>query len=235
MRCNDVRLALIALVGLLMIPTMAFAQASISGAVKDASGAVVPGVTVEAASPVLIEKVRTAVTDASGQYRIENLRPGLYSVTFTLPGFATVVREGIELAGVFTATVDADLRLGGLEETIRVTGESPVVDLQNTTQQQVLSRQDLEALPTGRTAVAMALLLPGMERSGGRRDVGGVVPAGGATTQQVINVHGSSRTDQILTHDGLEVGAASRSGDQHPRHTNPAAVQEVSVDTGAIG
>src|SRR5512138_1886794 len=98
----------------------AYAQASITGVVKDGSGAVLPGVTVEAASPALIEKVRSVVTDGTGQYRIENLRPGTYSVTFTLPGFATSKREGIELTGTFVATVNADMRVGALEETITV-------------------------------------------------------------------------------------------------------------------
>src|SRR5690348_16399029 len=110
-----------------LFPVAAYAQASITGTVKDASGAVLPGVTVEAASPALIEKVRTAVSDGSGQYRIENLRPGAYTVTFTLPGFSTVKREGIELTGTFVATVKADLRVGTLEETITVTGETPTV------------------------------------------------------------------------------------------------------------
>ena len=95
------------------VPSLVYAQASLTGVVRDTSGAVLPGVTVEAASPALIEKVRTAVTDGGGQYRIENLRPGTYTVTFTLPGFATVKREGIELTGSFTATVNADLRVGG--------------------------------------------------------------------------------------------------------------------------
>ncbi len=103
--------------------------------VRDTSGAILPGVTVEAASPALIEKVRSVVSDGSGQYRIENLRPGAYSVTFTLPGFATVRREGIELAGFFVATVNAELRLGAMEETITVTGESPSVDVQSTLRQ----------------------------------------------------------------------------------------------------
>src|SRR5579862_5457007 len=107
-------------------------SASISGNVKDATGAVLPGVTVEAASPALIERVRTAITDNSGQYRIEDLRPGAYSVTFTLAGFSVVKREGIELSGSATALVNADMRVGGLEETITVTGEAPIVDVQNT-------------------------------------------------------------------------------------------------------
>src|SRR5262245_57100744 len=111
------------------VPSLAFAQASINGLVKDSSGAVLPGATVEAASPTLIEKVRSAVTDSSGQYHIENLRPGTYALTFTLAGFSTIRREGIELTGSFTATVNADMRVGAVAETITVTGETPVVDV----------------------------------------------------------------------------------------------------------
>src|SRR2546422_4243058 len=95
-----------ALLGLLLLPSAAYAQAAITGVVKDASGAVLPGVTVEAASPVLIEKVRSVVSDATGQYRIVNLLPGTYSVTFLLPGFSTMKREGIELTGSFVASVN---------------------------------------------------------------------------------------------------------------------------------
>src|SRR5207248_3681762 len=90
-----------------LVPISAFAQASIVGTVKDSSGAVLPGVTVEASSPELIEKSRTAVSDGTGQYRIENLRPGTYTVSFILTGFSTVKREGIELTGTFAATVNA--------------------------------------------------------------------------------------------------------------------------------
>ncbi len=113
----------LALACLVMVPSVALAQASIAGMVKDTSGAVLPGVTVEATSPALIEKVRSAATDGGGQYRIENLRPGVYTVTFTLTGFATVKREGIELGGTFTATVNAELRVGAVEETVTVTGD----------------------------------------------------------------------------------------------------------------
>src|SRR4030095_48861 len=111
-------------VSALVIPHTALAQAVIAGSVKDTSGAVLPGVTVEATSPVLIEKVRTAVSDGNGVYRIEDLRPGTYTVTFTLPGFATLKREGIVLTGTFTASVDAEMKGGGLEETVTVTGEA---------------------------------------------------------------------------------------------------------------
>ena len=123
------RLAFLCL--LAAMPASAAAQAVIAGTVKDPSGAVLPGVIVEAASPALIEKVRTAVTDGTGQYRIEDLRPGTYTVTFTLQGFSTFKREGIELTGSFTATINAELKVGALAETITVTGETPVVDVQS--------------------------------------------------------------------------------------------------------
>src|SRR5688572_10740842 len=115
-----------------LLPALAHAQ-SIAGVVRDASGAVLPGVTVEAASPALIEKVRTAVSDGSGQYRIENLTPGNYKVTYTLPGFTTVEREGVEVTTGVTLTLNTDMRVGGLQESITVTGETPVVDVQNST------------------------------------------------------------------------------------------------------
>src|SRR6516164_8988917 len=130
---------LVALLATVLLPSAAFAQASIAGTVKDTSGAVVPGVTVEASSPELIEKVRTAVSDGTGRYRIENLRPGIYAVTFTLAGFNSFKREGIELSGSFTATVNADLRVGTVEETVTVSGETPVVDLQSAKRQQTIS------------------------------------------------------------------------------------------------
>src|SRR3954466_8230795 len=116
---------------LLLVPAVSYAQASIAGTVKDPSGAVLPGVTVEASSPALIEKVRSVVTDGTGQYRIVDLRPGTYAVTFTLTGFSPIKREGIELSGSFVATVNADLRVGSVEETVTVSGVSPVVDVQS--------------------------------------------------------------------------------------------------------
>src|SRR5215813_2105889 len=120
---------------ILTLPSIALAQASIAGAVHDATGAVMPGVTVEAASSALIEKLRTALTDGNGQYKITDLRPGTYTVTFTLTGFTSVKREGIELTGSFAATVNADMKVGSIDETVTVTGESPIVDVQGTQQQ----------------------------------------------------------------------------------------------------
>ena len=115
-----------------LLPSAALAQATLAGAAKDASGAVLPGVTVEASSAALIEKTRTAVTDSTGQYQIVDLRPGTYVVTFTLTGFASVKREGVEISGAGVITINADMKVGNVTETINVTGEAPVVDVQST-------------------------------------------------------------------------------------------------------
>src|SRR5476649_2409562 len=133
---------------LAMLPAVASAQTSaIGGVVKDTSGAVLPGVTVEASSPALIEKVRSAVSDSSGQYKITSLRPGIYTVTFTLPGFSIVKRENVEMTSDFTATINADLKVGALEETITVAAESPVVDVQSITTRTVMTREVMDTLP----------------------------------------------------------------------------------------
>src|SRR5712691_4528848 len=142
-------------------PGRVFAQSAIAGLVKDATGAVLPGVTVEAASSALIEKTRSVVTDESGLYKIIDLRPGTYVVTFTLAGFSAVKREGIELPPNFTAPVNAELRVGSLEETITVSGASPIVDVQNAARTQVLNSELLTALPTARNFQTAALALPG--------------------------------------------------------------------------
>jgi hypothetical protein len=218
----------IALASVAIVPAAAQAQASIAGVVRDSSGAVLPGVTVEAASPALIEKVRTAVTGGTGQYRIENLRPGAYSVTFTLPGFNSVKRDGIELTGSFTATVNADLRVGAVEETITVTGETPVVDVQNTTQQRVLSGDALDAIPVNRVPAFMAALIPGVSNS--TQDVGGStgpIVAGGS-----LSIHGSRPTDIRTMSNGVSIQTAE-TGSSVQGVPNIAAFQEVVIDTGA--
>src|SRR5262245_62472401 len=135
----------------LALPTTARAQSAIAGVVKDATCAVLPGVTVEAASPALIEKVRSVTTDANGAYKIENLRPGIYTLTFTLPGFSVVKKDAIELQSNFTSTINAELKVGAMEETVTVSGESPVVDVQSNSKAQVLPREVLDAVPTAHT------------------------------------------------------------------------------------
>src|SRR6185503_12328687 len=162
---------------ILLAPAVVWAQATITGTVKDTSGALLPGVTVEASSPALIEKVRTAVSDGTGQYRIEDLRPGIYTVNFTLTGFSAFRREGIELTGSFTATVNADMKVGALEETVTVTGESPIVDVQSARRQTVITSEVLRAIPTVRSYNALV----------------GVVPGGVTNTNDVANPPGGNQ------------------------------------------
>jgi hypothetical protein len=160
--CERFAKVIVLLAMALVMPAVASAQGSIAGVVKDASGAVLPGVTVEAASPALIERVRSVITDGTGQYLIVNLPPAGYTVTFTLAGFNTLKREGIELTGNFTATVNADLRVGALEETITVTGQTSVVDVQSTARQRIVDREIIETIPAGRNIWALGALNPGI-------------------------------------------------------------------------
>lgn len=143
-------------------PSEARAQvSSITGVVRDSSGAVLPGVTVEAASPALIEKVRVGVTDEAGIYRLVDLRPGEYTVTFALAGFSTLKREVFTLPSNFTATVNADMNVGAIDETITVTGEAPMVDIQSTRQQTQFQRETLEAIPTTGRLTGLSQVIPG--------------------------------------------------------------------------
>src|SRR5580692_6928499 len=156
------RLGFAFLVGSLLLPAGASAQSAFTGVVRDSSGGVLPGVAVEAASPALIEKTRTVFTDGQGQYRIIALVPGEYKVTFTLAGFGTVIREGIALSAAFTATVDASMAVGTLEESLTVSGQSPIVDVQTTSQKTAMPSELLNDLPTGRSFQNLAILVPGV-------------------------------------------------------------------------
>jgi hypothetical protein len=203
---NAVRAAA-AIAVLLLAPGVALAQATIAGVVRDTSGAVLPGVTVEAASPVLIEKVRSVVTDGSGQYRIVDLRPGTYSVTATLVGFSTVKRDGIELTGSMTATIPIEMRVGALEETITVTGDTPVVDVQNVRRQTTLDNDVLTTIPTARSWAATAVLIPGIiTQAGASADVQ-VTPQ-----MTVFGGMGGRGNEGRMQVDGLGTGAALNGG-----------------------
>ena len=214
---------------LLLLPVSAYAQAAITGVVRDDSGGVLPGATVEASSPVLIEKVRTVTSDASGQYRIVDLRPGTYTVTFTLSGFSTVRREGIELSGTFVATVNADLKVGALQETITVTGETPIVDVQSARVQQTVSKDILAAIPSSRNASGIQALIPGMSTN---TDSGGI---SGGVTGSAGAMYGGRSSDSRTQNDGLNTGWAG-AGTGGGQHVNIAGSQEVVISTsGGLG
>src|SRR5262249_35851059 len=193
---------LILLVSLVCVPTLAHAQAgaALTGVVTDSTGAVLPGVTVEARSPVLIEQVRTAVTDETGRYRIVDLRPGTYNVTFALPGFASVVRQGIELSGTFVATVNAELRVGGLQETVTVSAETPVVDVQSSKTQETLGNEVLNSIPIGQQYFSLTALVPALNVQG--NDVGGVQ----GPIFSVFQAHGGRRDEGQVHVEGLSMG-----------------------------
>jgi hypothetical protein len=221
-------LAVVGALGLgLCVPSVVLAQnTGIAGAVKDTSGAVVPGVIVEAASPALIEKVRTATTDAQGLYSIIDLRPGTYTVTFSLPGFATVKREGVDLVASFTATVNAELRVGAVEETLTVPGEAPNVDIRNVVQQRVLSDEAREALPNGRSILFMALTIPGMTNTGGIRGTGQDV-LGASDTRGQSFIHGGRSGDYRMELDGAQLNTTAI-------QPNPGNTQEYVYELAAL-
>ncbi len=212
----------------LLLPALASAQSSIVGVVRDASGGVLPGVTVEAASPALIEKVRSVTTDAEGRYRIVDLRPGPYTVTFTLPGFSTVRREGLELRAEFAATVNADMAVGAIEETLTVTGEAPIVDTRSSRAQVQFERDTLEALPGAGRLTTLSAVLPGATLTQeNNRGVGGTSDR----THTRYSVHGGPEAQPII--DGMN--------QQLPNSTqgvvvfNQLAIQEVVLETSGIG
>jgi hypothetical protein len=216
-----------------LLPAAASAQTSaIGGTVKDSSGAVLPGVTVEASSPALIERVRSAVTDGSGVYLITTLRPGTYTMTFTLPGFSVVKRENVELTSDFTATINADLKIGAVAETITVSAESPVVDTQSITTRTVMTRDVLDAIPTGRNIQAVGIMIPGTTIAVGgggalSRDVGG----SGNLQQSPLQYRGSG--DTVQTIEGLRLNNLCAQGQYSGVYWNDGSFQELSYVTGA--
>jgi len=227
MSCLMRRIATAIALGVLA-PAAAHAQASIAGVIKDGSGAVLPGVTVEAASPALIEKVRAGVSDGTGQYRIENLRPGTYTVTFTLTGFSISKREGLELVGSMTATVNAELRIGSVQETITVTAESPVVDLQSARREQVLKSDVLTTMPGVRNWNTMVILVPGMATD--RNDVLT------GPTDSLFSMHGGPSTEGRINLGGMQIGNGAGGGGQSNFLADIGNAEEVTfITSGALG
>ena len=221
------RITVVVLCGLWLLPAVALAQSAITGVVRDSSGAVLPGVTVEAASDALIEGTRTATTDAQGLYRLVDLRPGTYDVSFSLPGFNSFKREGLQLAAEFTATINADLRVGALEESIIVTGAAPVVDVTTAARAQVLDREAIDSIPTGRSIQGMAQLVPGVSLN--LPDTGGAR----AMQQTYMSTRGMTTANTTMLVDGLMVNGLQGDG-AIQSYFNDAMNQEVSIQVSGI-
>jgi hypothetical protein len=219
---------LLAFAGALLLSTAAYAQSAIVGVVKDESGAAMPGVTVEASSDVLIEKVKAAISDGDGAYRIADLRPGTYSVTFTLPGFKTFRRDGLVLPSEFTATLNAELGVGALEETITVTGSSPVVDVTSAAKTSVLNREAIDLIPTGRSIQGLGQLVVGVSLS--LPDTGGAR----AMQQTYMSTHGMSASNTTVLVDGQMTNGLQSDG-AIQSYYNDAMNAEMSYQTAAIG
>src|SRR4030095_7425622 len=206
----------------------AWAQATIAGVVKDSSGAVLPGVTVEAASPALIEKVRTTATDGAGRYRIEDLRPGTYVVTFTLPGFVTLRRDGVVVSGTGVIAIDSELRVGGVQETVTVTGETPVVDVQSTKSEITLDNETMRNMPGVRSYSYLLGMVPGLMTNTGNVATGPVFA--------IFPIHGGRGVESRLTVEGMNISNPP-GGNQPPNYTADIGnAQEVTMTTsGGLG
>ena len=225
--CTIRRAIVVAMAALCLLPITAHAQSAFTGTVKDTSGAVLPGVTVEAASDALIEKTRSVVTDANGGYRLVDLRPGTYTLTFSLEGFSTVKREGIQLESNFTMTVNTDMKVGALEETLTVTGDAPTVDVQSTTKSQVLNREALDAIPTGRTIQGMGQLITGVSLN--QPDIGGSK----AMQQTYMSAHGAGASQTTVQVDGLLVNGLDVDGAVQSYFNSSMSQEMVYTTSGA--
>jgi hypothetical protein len=211
---------------LVLVPVAASAQSAFSGLVRDTSGAVLPGVTVEASSPVLIERTRTTVTDETGRYTITDLRPGTYKLTFTLTGFSSLVRDGVELAGNTTSPINAELRVGALEESVTVSGQSPLVDVQNAQRTQVVERDVIDALPTTRNMQSVGSIVPGVKLS--RPDVGGSQ----GMEQTYMRTHGADDRHTSMQVDGMTVNSSMGDGNIQAYNDDALAQQVVFQTSG---
>jgi carboxypeptidase family protein len=204
-------------------PSLAFAQAAITGLVKDPSGAAIAGVFVEAGSPGLIEKTRTAITDSAGRYRIEALPPGTYHVTFTRQGWTPYRQEGIELSGSFTATVNAAFAVGAFTETVQVAREVPAVDVHGATREVTLSGDIVKSIPTVRSYNALLVLIPGVVTT--TNDT----VTGTATTS--FPIHGGRTGEGRLLLDGLNIGSPPTGNSATSYAIDLGDAQEVTFTT----
>ena len=213
--------AILILTAAVLLPSLAFAQGTLTGTVRDESGGVLPGVTVEASSPALIEKVRTALTDGAGQYRITGLNPGTYSLTFTLTGFNIVKREGLELSGTATLTIPAEMRVGAVAETITVSGETPVVDVQTTRRETVLSADVIETIPGNRSVGTLLNAVPGLVVNDGA--------LAASPTMTFFAARGGPINEGRMTINGMTIAAPFNGGGVSTYILDSVNVDEVAV------
>jgi hypothetical protein len=204
----------------------------IGGAITDSTGAALPGVLIEASSPSIIEGVRTVNSDGGGRYLIVALESGTYTVTYSLPGFGTFVREGVELTTGFTASIDVQLSVGDVQETVTVSGAGPIVDIQNTLQRQIIDREVIDSVPTGKDFRSYALLTPGMTTSNSfgttlNQDAGGIT----AQTTAALSIHGGRGRDGMTALNGMDVSNAFSAGaGQMFGLVSDGAVEEMSIE-----
>jgi hypothetical protein len=211
-----------------VLPASAYAQATLAGVVRDSSGAVLPGVTVEVSSSALIEKSRNAVTDGTGQYKLTELLPGTYTLTFTLGGFSTVKRENVDISGAGVITINADMKVGSVSETITVTGETPVVDVQSARRQEVLGNDVLKTLPVTRSYDALLTAVPAV--------TGGSLDVTLSPTMRIFTSHGGRGNEGNMSLDGLNVGAAFNGGGVSGYILDTANAAEVQMSlSGGLG
>ena len=224
-RLSVLKTAVFLTLGMVVFAKGASAQSVIAGQVKDDTGAVLPGVTVEAASSALIEGRRAVSTDGQGRYSIVNLRPGAYSVTFALQGFTTVVRQGIDLPASFTATIDGTLKVATLEETVTVSAASPVVDVQQAQRVQVLDEKLLEAIVNTGSVWTQANMIAGIRISGA--DVGGSQ----YSVDLQMETHGASSLHNAYSMEGLSVDNASGDGSDNINYYVNVSNQQTVFET----
>jgi len=211
----------------LMLPVVAHAQSTIAGVARDTSGAVLPGVTVEASSPVLIEKTRSVVTNGEGRYAIVDIRPGTYTVTFTLPGFNTFRREGVDVPTNTSVPINAEMKVGAIEETVTVSGASPVVDVSNTAQVNVLSRDLIDTIPSARNIQSIGALVPGIRLN--IPDVGGAQQ----TEQTYMATHGNAAVHNTVLLDGMPAQTNLVDG-QVQNYIDNALIAETTYQTSGV-
>src|SRR5688572_12757756 len=208
-----------------LLPSAGYAQATITGTVRDPSNAVLPGVTVEATSPALLAP-RVVVTDGNGIYRIIDLPSGLYSIAYSLSGFSRTVRDNVAISGAGGFTIHAEMQVGGLQEIITVTSETPVVDVQSTRRETVLTAEVIATLPATRNYGAILAAIPGLEVSGV-----GAAMVNAQTTPEItfFTARGGAPTEGRMMIDGMNVAAAFSGGGVSSLVYNTSDTSEVQV------